>query len=157
VHETTRHHDSKRKRGDRRVLQQQKRSTKRPAKAVAAEEADEVTVLGRTFPMSSGVSNLPPIRKKSSVEKPPTGPDKNDDVATKPGFALRLNVRGESCHIGKFTKAALILPLLNEARKQLRSNGCGKAGADALVASTQDPSLLPSPSLHPSEATWVRC
>jgi hypothetical protein len=40
-----------------RVLQQQKRPTKRPTKAVAAEEADEVTVLGRTFPMSSGVSN----------------------------------------------------------------------------------------------------
>jgi hypothetical protein len=59
VHETT--NDNKRRRRDRRVLQQQKR----PTKAVASEEAD-VTVVGRTFPIPS-VSNLPRIRKKSSV------------------------------------------------------------------------------------------
>jgi hypothetical protein len=54
------------------------------------------------------VSNLPRIRKKKQrVDKPPT-PDKND--ATKPGIALQLNLRGKSCHIGKFTDAADVLP-----------------------------------------------
>jgi hypothetical protein len=97
---------------------------KRLTKAVAAEEAD-VTVLGRKLAMSEYVSNLPPIKKLSSVEK------------RKPGFALSLDVGGVSCHIGKFTDATLMLPVLNEARKELRSNGCVKA--DALVAPPSTP------------------
>jgi hypothetical protein len=77
------------------------------------------------------------------------GPDKNAEapsaVTTKPdagAFALRLNVGGESHHIATLTKAAHLGPVLAHARTELRSKGRDQAEADALVASTQDPSDL---------------